>query len=77
MPFASIKVTEAANLPVRDEKAAARVALVTGGNKGIGRVIVAGLARQGFTVYLGPGSRARHGSGHRAEWHWLCTIRAA
>lgn len=50
MPFASIQVPEAANLPVRDEKAAARVALVTGGNKGIGRVIVADLARKGFTV---------------------------
>jgi len=53
MPFANIKMPEEANLPVRDEKAAAQVALVTGGNKGIGRTIVAGLARQRFTVYLG------------------------
>lgn len=33
--------------------APARVALVTGANKGIGYAIVAGLASRGFTVYLG------------------------
>jgi NAD(P)-dependent dehydrogenase (short-subunit alcohol dehydrogenase family) len=31
----------------------AKVALVTGANKGIGKAIVQGLARHGFTVYLG------------------------
>ena len=30
-----------------------KVALVTGGNKGIGKEIVRGLAKQGFTVLLG------------------------
>ena len=38
-------------------------ALVTGGNKGIGRQIVHRLARQGFTVYLGARDPAR---GHSA-----------
>jgi NAD(P)-dependent dehydrogenase (short-subunit alcohol dehydrogenase family) len=37
----------------QDELMSQQVALVTGANKGIGRAIVAGLAREGFTVYLG------------------------
>jgi NAD(P)-dependent dehydrogenase (short-subunit alcohol dehydrogenase family) len=53
MPFASIKGRRQRTCQSVTRRAAARVALVTGGNKGIGRVIVAGLARQGFTVYLG------------------------
>jgi len=35
------------------------VGLVTGGNKGIGRAIVAGLAERGFVVYLGARDAAR------------------
>lgn len=35
------------------------VALVTGSNKGIGQAIVAGLARAGFTVFLGARDQAR------------------
>ncbi len=35
------------------------VALVTGGNKGIGKAIVAGLARAGLTVFLGARDQAR------------------
>ena len=35
------------------------VGLVTGGNKGIGRAIVAGLAEKGFVVYLGARDAAR------------------
>ncbi|GLY76193.1 SDR family oxidoreductase [Actinoallomurus iriomotensis] len=42
---------------------ASEVALVTGGNKGIGREIVRRLARQGLTVYLGARSPER---GHSA-----------
>ncbi|SNT25596.1 Short-chain dehydrogenase [Granulicella rosea] len=34
-------------------KAVQKVALVTGANRGIGRAIVSGLARSGFTVFLG------------------------
>ncbi|MDF2046399.1 SDR family NAD(P)-dependent oxidoreductase [Microbacterium sp. Kw_RZR3] len=36
-----------------DENQASKVALVTGGNKGIGIAIVRGLAAEGFTVLLG------------------------
>jgi len=36
-----------------------RVALVTGGNKGIGKAIAAGLARAGLTVFLGARDPAR------------------
>ncbi|MEI9973529.1 MAG: SDR family NAD(P)-dependent oxidoreductase [Ignavibacteriota bacterium] len=31
----------------------AQIAIVTGANKGIGKAIVRGLAREGFTVFLG------------------------
>jgi NAD(P)-dependent dehydrogenase (short-subunit alcohol dehydrogenase family) len=37
----------------------ARIALVTGANKGIGKAIVQGLARDGFIVYLGARSPER------------------
>ncbi len=44
----------------------AKVALVTGGNKGIGIAIVRGLAREGFTVLLGARS-AELGRGSRSD----------
>jgi NAD(P)-dependent dehydrogenase (short-subunit alcohol dehydrogenase family) len=34
-------------------KANGKIALVTGANKGIGKAIVRGMARDGFTVFLG------------------------
>jgi NAD(P)-dependent dehydrogenase (short-subunit alcohol dehydrogenase family) len=37
----------------------ARIALVSGANKGIGKAIVQGLARDGFIVYLGARSPER------------------
>jgi NAD(P)-dependent dehydrogenase (short-subunit alcohol dehydrogenase family) len=40
-------------------KAEAKVAIVTGANKGIGKAIVQGLARDGFVVYLGARSPER------------------
>jgi len=40
-------------------KAPGKVALVTGANKGIGKAIVRGLARDGFIVYLGARSSER------------------
>jgi NAD(P)-dependent dehydrogenase (short-subunit alcohol dehydrogenase family) len=46
--------------------AEAKVALVTGANKGIGRAVVQGLARDGFIVYLGARSPER-GSTAAAE----------
>jgi NAD(P)-dependent dehydrogenase (short-subunit alcohol dehydrogenase family) len=43
------------------------VALVTGGNKGIGKAIVAGLTRAGLTVFLGARDQVR---GARASRTW-------
>jgi NAD(P)-dependent dehydrogenase (short-subunit alcohol dehydrogenase family) len=47
----------------------ARVALVTGANKGIGKAIVRGLARSGLTVFLG----ARDSERGRAATAELCS----
>jgi NAD(P)-dependent dehydrogenase (short-subunit alcohol dehydrogenase family) len=62
--------TEKEGSAMAEPQEARPVALVTGGNKGIGRAIVAGLAEKGFVVYLGARDAAR-GEEAAAE---LCTF---